>query len=171
MSGKSGVFKAVERLFRFPGLDEEALMRDADHVFSGPRGRRIVFMREGFKGEDEGVAGMTSMATGNVFISGDMKVDPRELHETVRHELFHSVLTPRSPVLGYAHFVLNNKSGLYVYLHEAGAQAYGARNLWKGMKYPIKYGYVKPSWLAAEIGALGFVGYMAVGAVHNATAD
>jgi hypothetical protein len=158
VSDELRIFQAIKQLFRVPELkDEEKWMRNAAHVVTGPRGRKIVFLKDGFKGSHENVAGITSTSTGNVYIDGSLS--PGELHETVRHEIFHSVLTPRSQPLRDAHFIMNNKSPLYVYLHEASAQAYGARNLWRGIKYPIKYNYVKPTWLVPEISILGLAGY------------
>lgn len=169
MAGESGIFDVVQQLLRSPGLDEEELMRNAGHVLTGPRGRKIVFLEDGFKGTREDAAGITSTSTGNVYISGDIKGDPKELHGTVRHELFHSVLTPRSQVLNFAHRAVLTKSPTYVYLHEAAAEVYGSRSLRQGMKFPFKYGYVRPSWIATEIGVLGFGGYVAVGAVQDET--
>jgi hypothetical protein len=162
--GKLGIFEAVKQFF--PALElkeEEGWMRNAAHEVAGPRGRRIFFLKDGFNGDCENVAGITSTSTGNVYIDGSL--NPRELHETVRHEIFHSVLTPRSLPLRYAHFIMNNKSPLYIYLREASAQAYGARSLWQGLKYPIKYNYVKPTWLVPEISILGAAGYGAYAAL------
>lgn len=164
MSGRMGMFDLVKELLRAPKRDEEELMRNAAHVLDGPRGRKIVFLED-----DQGVAAFTSKSTGNVFIAGEVKGNPKKLHVAVRHELLHSVMTPRSRVLNYVHSKILSKSGLYIYFREASAQAYGARSLWQGMKFPFEYGYVTPGWLATELGVLG-VGGLAVGsAVQNAT--
>jgi hypothetical protein len=158
------IFESIKQFFRVPELKEEAeWMHNAAHMVNGPRGRKIFFLKDGFKGSYENVAGITSTSTGHVYIDGSLS--PGELHETVRHEIFHSVLTPRSQPLRYAHFIMNNKSPLYIYLREASAQAYGARSLWRGLKYPIKYNYVKPTWLAPEIGILSVAGYGAYAAL------
>jgi hypothetical protein len=163
VSGKLEIFEAIKQFFRVPEREEEAeWLRNASHVVAGPRGRKIVFLKDGFEG-GERVAGLTSMSTGNVYIDGSMS--PRELHEAVRHEIFHSVMTPRSWPLGYAHFMMNNKSPLYIYLREASAQAYGARSLWQGLKYPIEYKYVRPTWLVPEVAILGGAGYGAYSAL------
>jgi hypothetical protein len=37
------------------------------------------------------------------------------------------------------------------------------------VKFPFEEGYVKPSWIATEIGALGFLGFLAVGVVQDET--
>jgi hypothetical protein len=160
MPGKLEIFEVIKQFLRVPEIKEEKeWMRDATHVVAGPRGRKIYFLKDGFKGSHENVAGITSTSTGNMYI--DASLSPRELHETVRHEMFHSVLNPRSRLLNYAHFVMNNKSPLYIYLREASAQAYGARSLWQGLTFPIKYNYVRPTWLVPEVGVLGVGGYMA----------
>jgi hypothetical protein len=164
VSGKLEIFEVIKKFFHVPEIPEEReWMRNATHVVAGPRGRKIFFLKDGFKGSYDGVAGITSTSTGHVYI--DASLNPRELHETVRHEIFHSVLTPRSQPLRYAHFIMNNKSPLYIYMREASAQAYGARSLWQGLKYPIKYNYVRPIWLVPEVGILGVAGYEAYGAV------
>jgi hypothetical protein len=162
MSVKAGIFDAVEQFLRIPRLDESELIRNADHVLTGPRGRKIYFLKDGFTGDRANASGFTSANTGNVFISGDIRGDVEELHETVQHEIFHSVLVPRSRLLNDAHIMALNKSPLYLYVQEASAQAYASRSLWKGMRFPIRYGYVRPSWLVTELAVLGVAGYGAV---------
>lgn len=166
MAGEAGIFDVVKQLLRAPKLDEEELMRNAAHVFTGPRGRKIVFLKPEYRRDS---AGSTSMSSGNVFISGEINGDPKLLHEVVRHEVFHSVMTPRSRALNYVHSNVLSRSGLYIYVREASAQAYGARSLWQGMKFPFNRGYITPGWLATELGLLGMAGLVATGIVQDET--
>lgn len=159
---------AHKEFLHVPAHKEEEWARNASHVVAGPRGRKIFFLKDGFKDGNERTVGITSFSTGNVYIAGGLS--PRELHVAVRHETFHARLTPRSRPLRYAHYVLRNKSPIYMYLQEAGAQAYGTRSLWKGIKFPIEYEYVKPSWLVTEIAILGEVGMVAYGELTDHSA-
>jgi hypothetical protein len=157
-----GLFGAVKKLFR--GLDEESFIRSATEVRPGPRGRKIYYLsteeviktRKGYMT----VRGFTSPRTGNIFIR------PAGMNEeTLRHETVHSLLVPRSRLGRYAMAPLHGST--YRYLEEALAEGYALRSLKRGLQYPIKYGYVSPFSIAADLGVKGYQAYLLYDAVSD----
>jgi hypothetical protein len=101
-----------------------------------------------------GVLGSTD-ELGNITIQQGLT--GQVFRETLRHETVHSVLTPRAP-FNKITIGLYEHSGLYRYAEEALAEGYGTGNVFKGLRFPIKNGYVSGTRVAAEAGLLGVAG-------------
>lgn len=108
--------------------------------------------------------GSTSPFTGNIKIQKGLR--GQEFKETLRHELVHRFLTPRSGPFKEVRQKIRwqgyDKSNLLRYSEEAIAEIYGTRSITKGLVFPIKNGYVTTGNLLKEgaiVGGGAYIGY------------
>lgn len=123
--------------------------------------------------------GSTNAFTGNIKIQKGLS--GQKFKETLRHELVHRFLTPRSGPLKELRqkirWQVYDKSNLFRFIEEAIAETYGTKSITKGLAFPIKAGYMTTNNLLKEgaiaggiLGILGggtYIGYKFLNEKHK----